>query len=265
MGHRGRSALSGLAAVLAVAAVAFVVRGALQSDQRPPGAGLPAFHRDTVTNYYASKAGQNVAPSHSSIVATSRKAKVWVYAHPAQAEKGRRLIKQRVFNRQRIPLTFLVQSRRKGWVHVNLPTRPNRSKGWVHRTDVDFAFTRYEVVISLKHHRLALREGGRTVLRRPIGVGKALSPTPKGTYFVTDVVRTKDPKGFYGPYALGLSAHSPVYTTFEGGDGQVGIHGTSEPQAIGSDVSHGCIRVRNDVISLLAHRVPLGTPVDIRA
>ena len=59
--------------------------------------------------------------------------------------------------------------------------------------------------------------------------------------------RTRD--GFYGPYALGLSAHSPVYTSFAGGDGQVGLHGTNQPSVLGTDVSHGCIRVANDVIT----------------
>ena len=65
------------------------------------------------------------------------------------------------------------------------------------------------------------------------------------------------------PFALGLSAHSNVYSSFEGGDGQVGIHGTNLPQAIGQDVSHGCVRVRNAVISRLARTLPLGTPVVI--
>ncbi len=60
-----------------------------------------------------------------------------------------------------------------------------------------------------------------------------------------------------------LSAHSPVYTSFEGGDGQVGLHGTNQPSVLGTDVSHGCIRVANRVITRLARSVPLGTLVDI--
>ena len=46
-----------------------------------------------------------------------------------------------------------------------------------------------------------------------IAKGRAISPTPTGRYYVTDLIRPPDPDGFYGPYALGLSAHSPVYTT----------------------------------------------------
>jgi lipoprotein-anchoring transpeptidase ErfK/SrfK len=54
-----------------------------------------------------------------------------------------------------------------------------------------------------------------------------------------------------------------VYTTFEGGDGQIGIHGTNQPEVLGQDVSHGCIRVANAVITRLARQLPLGTPVTI--
>jgi L,D-transpeptidase catalytic domain len=51
---------------------------------------------------------------------------------------------------------------------------------------------------------------------------------------------------------------------FAGGDGRVGIHGTNEPWLLGSSVSHGCVRVRNDMIRRLARMLPLGTPVLIR-
>src|SRR5262249_12532585 len=110
---------------------------------------------------------------------------------------------------------------------------------------------------------LTVSEGRRELLRAPIAVGRSVSPTPRGRYFVTDVIRPPRPDGFYGPYALGLSAHSPVLTSFDGGDGQVGIHGTDDPGAIGTNVTHGCIRVRNAVVRRLARTVPLGAPVTI--
>jgi lipoprotein-anchoring transpeptidase ErfK/SrfK len=133
----------------------------------------------------------------------------------------------------------------------------------VRSRDVRLTATPYRLQVQLRRHRLLLRRGTRVVLRAPIGVGRAVSPTPVGRYYVTDLLRPSDPHGFYGPYALGLSAHSDVYTSFAGGDGQVGIHGTDDPAGLGHDVSHGCIRVRNSVIARLAHLVPLGAPVDI--
>ena len=54
-----------------------------------------------------------------------------------------------------------------------------------------------------------------------------------------------------------------MLTSFEGGDGQVGLHGTNAPAALGHDISHGCIRVTNAVITRLARTLPLGTPITI--
>jgi lipoprotein-anchoring transpeptidase ErfK/SrfK len=41
----------------------------------------------------------------------------------------------------------------------------------------------------------------------------------------------------------------------------VGVHGTNDPSTIGTDVSHGCIRLRNEDILELSNDVHLGTPV----
>jgi lipoprotein-anchoring transpeptidase ErfK/SrfK len=54
-----------------------------------------------------------------------------------------------------------------------------------------------------------------------------------------------------------------VLTSFAGGDGVIGIHGTNDPSSIGTDVSHGCIRMSNEGITRLAKVLPLGTPVEI--
>jgi lipoprotein-anchoring transpeptidase ErfK/SrfK len=134
----------------------------------------------------------------------------------------------------------------------------------VRRRDVTITTTTLRVVVALRRHRLKLHDRERLVLRRPIAVGRALSPTPTGRYFLVETIAPPDPHGFYGPYALGLSAYSTVYTTFAGGNGQVGIHATNQASKLGTDVSHGCIRVDNATIKRLAKRLPLGTPVDIR-
>ena len=102
------------------------------------------------------------------------------------------------------------------------------------------------------------------MLRTPIGVGRAVTPTPRGLAYVTQLLKQPDPHGVYGPWAFGLSIYSRVLTSFGGGPGEVGIHGTDEPAGIGRDVSHGCIRLRNRAIERLARIVPLGTPVFIR-
>ncbi len=98
-----------------------------------------------------------------------------------------------------------------------------------------------------------------------IADGAAATPTPVGRFFITELLRQPARHGLYGPWAFGLSAHSAVLAHWGGGDGQVGIHGTDEPQLIGRSISHGCIRLRNRDIARLARVLPLGTPVDIVA
>jgi lipoprotein-anchoring transpeptidase ErfK/SrfK len=209
---------------------------------------------------FSPEAAQRV-PDGAELVATARGTSLRVFERPA-AGRARTLHGRRIEGR-RIPLVLLVKRRRAAWVQAYLPTRPNGSTGWLRAREVALSATRYRIEVRLRPHRLILWNGERAVLRTKIAKGRAVSPTPTGRYFVTDLLRPPDPRGFFGPYALGLSAHSPVYTSFAGGDGQVGLHGTNQPSVLGRDVSHGCIRVANDVITKLAERVPLGSPVDI--
>ena len=53
--------------------------------------------------------------------------------------------------------------------------------------------------------------------------------------------------------------------SFNGGPGQIAVHGNGQLNTVGQNVSNGCIRVFNDVILQIAKAVPLGTPVTIEA
>ncbi len=163
------------------------------------------------------------------------------------------------------PLTFLVTHQRGANLEVLLPTRPNGSTGWISAKDVTVAADPYRIVVQLGAHRLIAYKGGAVVLDAPIGVGTRTAPTPGGRYYIKELLKPSDPNGPYGPHAYGLSGFSNVITKFAGGDGVIGIHGTNEPQLVGTDVSHGCIRLRNEDIEKLVPLLPLGTPVDIQA
>ena len=159
---------------------------------------------------------------------------------------------------------LLVHTERKHWVRVFLPRRPNGVTGWIPRKAVRLLKNPYRIQVRLRAHRLVLWKGDRVVLRTRTVVGKPSTPTPTGTFFVTDLLKPSDPNGSYGPYAFNLSAHSRVFFHFAGGDGVVAIHGTDEPWLLGQSASHGCVRVGNPVIRRLARVLPLGTPVVIR-
>jgi lipoprotein-anchoring transpeptidase ErfK/SrfK len=164
-----------------------------------------------------------------------------------------------------IPRVLLVHSQRRRWVRLYLPTRPDGRTGWVRNRAVLVLRNRYRIVVHLRRHRLVLWRGDRRVLRTRIVGGAPATPTPRGLFYVTELLKPPDPNGAYGPFSFGLSAHSRVLKEFAGGDGQVGIHGTNEPWLIGRSVSHGCIRVANGAIRRLARVLPLGTPVWIRS
>jgi lipoprotein-anchoring transpeptidase ErfK/SrfK len=197
----------------------------------------------------------------SSQIATARVAQVAIRSEPGQGKQ----IEMANPTAIGAPLTFLVLETRPGWLKVQLPKRPNGSTGWVAQDQVTLTTTKYRLVISMSKHRLDVVYAGKRVSRHDVGVGKVATPTPKGTYYLTELIQPPDPAGAYGPYAFGLSAYSNTLKTFAGGPGQLGLHGTDAPHGLGKDISHGCIRVANSVITKLANELPLGTPVDIRA
>lgn len=163
------------------------------------------------------------------------------------------------------PLVLLVVSRAPGWLQVQLPVRPNGTTGWVLASDVRVSGLRYRLDVHLAAHRLDVLDRGALLRSYPIGVGTRDTPTPGGTFYLKELLRPPAPDGPYGPYAYGLSGFSNRLTSFAGGDGVIGIHGTDDPSAVGRDVSHGCIRLRNDDITALTRLLPLGTPVRILA
>ena len=160
---------------------------------------------------------------------------------------------------------FLVRSTWKQWVRVYLPTRPNESVGWVRRRAVTMYNNRYRLIIRLRAHKLQLWRKRHLLASYPVAVGTRTTPTPRGLFYIVELLQPSNPGGTYGPYSFGLSAHSNVLQTFAGGDGRVGLHGTNEPGLIGSSVSHGCIRLRNAAVRRLARILPLGTPVYVRS
>jgi lipoprotein-anchoring transpeptidase ErfK/SrfK len=208
--------------------------------------------------------GDDVAPSW---VATAKGAEVPVYPLRGAPEPDRRLA-----GAEHAPLVFLVKptdgpevAADAEWLHVYLPIRPNGSGGWIRSSDVTLRRNDHRIAIDLEDHRLTLLHRGNVQLETPIGVGTSRMPTPDGVYYVTELLVPPEDDDLYGPFAFGLSgfSDSPGAANFRGGDGTLGIHGTNDPSSIGKDISHGCIRVPNDVIRRLARTLPMGTPVEI--
>ena len=167
------------------------------------------------------------------------------------------------------PEVYLVLSshvqRRNGrtWLKIRIPGRPNGRKGWVERPALGPMFAvRTRLVIDRRTLRAALFRRGRVIWRSRIGVGARGTPTPGGRYWIRSRIRNLAGSPIYGPWAFGTAAYSRL-SEWPGG-GVIGVHGTNEPELIPGRPSHGCIRVPNPRIRVLARIMPIGTPVLIR-
>jgi lipoprotein-anchoring transpeptidase ErfK/SrfK len=159
------------------------------------------------------------------------------------------------------PLTFLVVSAQGAWLQVQLAQRPNGSTGWVKADAVTLHSLIYSLRASTEQNTLSLYKNGVLVKTYPAATGTGGTPTPHGSFYITELLQPTN--SGYGPYAFGLSAFSDVLSSFGGGPGQIGLHGTDDAASIGHAASHGCIRLANPDITELAGLLPLGTPITI--
>lgn len=245
-----------------VVVVAVVLVTSLGSGASGPGHGASRHHtKPQVVNHLRLPSFSPVLTGPSvNLVAEVRVPHLAIYPAPGAASPTSSLANP---NPLGAPLVLLVASERGTWVQVYLPVRPNETTGWVPQRLVALKVDPFHIKVELGARRLLLQQDGATVLTAPVAVGAPGSPTPTGHFFVTEVLKLTDPGDAYGPFALGLSGFSNTYYSFDGGPGQIAIHGTDQPWVIGGYASHGCVRLDNSTMARLAAKVPAGTPVDI--
>jgi lipoprotein-anchoring transpeptidase ErfK/SrfK len=149
------------------------------------------------------------------------------------------------------------------WLQVMLPGRPDGLTGWISQQGTSPLVTPWRIVIDLSARRVKAYNDGRMVRSFQAVVGKPSTPTPTGEFFVEEMVQMA-PAEAGGPFALALSARSNALQEFEGGPGQIAIHGRNNlGGTLGTAASHGCIRLSTASINWLAARIGAGTPVTI--
>lgn len=149
------------------------------------------------------------------------------------------------------------------WLEVMLPGRPDGSTGWIAQTGTREHVTGWRILVDLTARRVRVYRDGLTLRTFQAVVGKPSTPTPTGQFFVEETVQMQ-PGQADGPFALALSARSNVLQEFEGGPGQIGIHGRNGlGGTLGAAESHGCVRLATASIDWLAARIGPGTPVRI--
>ena len=213
-----------------------------------------------------------VAPAAAAPVPASQPLVVLLHDHVARtgpsAQAGRieAVASRRPLTRARtvLPVLGRTSDRRGGsWLHVRLPGRPNSHRGWISTNRTRLTSTSWRILVDLSARRLTVFRGDRARRHFRAIVGKPSTPTPRGSFFIEEALALS-PYESGGPFALATSARSNVFQEFEGGPGQIGIHGTNNlTGALGTAASHGCIRLGTRAITWLARRIGAGTPLTI--
>jgi lipoprotein-anchoring transpeptidase ErfK/SrfK len=157
-----------------------------------------------------------------------------------------------------------VLQRHGRWLRVLLPGRPNGHAGWIDGRKATTWSTPWHVVVRTASKRLFVFKGGRIVRSFPVVVGTSATPTPRGRFYVEEAI-SLPARSPGAPDAYALSARSAVYQEFDGGPGQIAIHGIYGIGGTpGRAESHGCVRMTSSALAWMIHRFGTGTPVDIR-
>jgi lipoprotein-anchoring transpeptidase ErfK/SrfK len=181
-----------------------------------------------------------------------------VYAHPGGPPVA--ILPSRTLGG---PMWVPVVEKRTGWVRVLLPSRPNRSTGWIYEAGGGLrnAYSAYDVRIDLSAHRLTVFQSARLLGRWKVAVGAPSTPTPLGRTFLLASLIPRH--ATYSPRMLPLGTHSTVLRTFSGGPGTIAVHGWPDRSVFGREISHGCVRVPAHALRILSH-IPLGSSVLIK-
>ena len=141
------------------------------------------------------------------------------------------------------------------------------------RVSVKDAYSAGTIVIRTGERRLYYFVGSGEAIRYPVGVGRA-GMQWSGTSFISGkYIRPawQAPASIRRDYRSGAavvpggSPSNPMGVAAMTLSGtEYAIHGTNAPGTIGGYVSHGCIRMFNEDITDLFHRVGIGTQVVVQ-
>jgi hypothetical protein len=210
-------------------------------------------------------AGDEIKLSDETLITRWAHAQATAKIHLSPQASSRMITRLRFFTEDQLPEVYPVLGARmdsagRRWLNIRVPKRPNGKTGWVLDEMLGQLYiVKTALVVDRKNLKATLYKSGKKIWSARVGIGKSGTPTPRGQFWIRE--RLKGIGGVYGPWAFGTSAYSNL-SDWPGG-GVVGIHGTNQPGLIPGRPSHGCIRVRNDKIRLLATLMPIGTPLSI--
>jgi len=147
---------------------------------------------------------------------------------------------------------------------VNLIKRTNNLNSNIIKTGQSFKVNvcSFSIVVDKSQNLLFLKRKGEIIKTylvstgkdnsTPIGEFKIVNKLEKPTWYKTGAVISPDsPKNILGSRWMGFDLKG------------YGIHGTTEPESLGSQVTLGCIRMKNQDVEELFDIIPQGTEVII--
>ncbi|CAN5255053.1 hypothetical protein BH20ACT16_BH20ACT16_08110 [soil metagenome] len=132
---------------------------------------------------------------------------------------------------------------------------------------------KYPIVLAVdrSNFRISLFKKLRRVKVYPIAVGQAGLETPAGLYKIQNkapnpawhVPNSPWAGSLAGQVIPGGTPQNPIKSRWMGIYDGVGVHGTDARGSIGTNASHGCIRMLIEDVEKLYDQVPVGTPIYI--
>ena len=128
----------------------------------------------------------------------------------------------------------------------------------------------YFITVDRKRFRLHFYRRLRRVKSYPIAVGRVGLETPAGLYRIQN--KAIDPAWNVPkrPWAGALAGRvippgpdNPIKARWMGFYDGAGVHGTDDTASLGTNASHGCIRMSIPEVKELYKQVPVGTPIYI--
>ena len=160
------------------------------------------------------------------------------------------------------PTVLTVLERKGNWVGVPTEKLANGGLGWVKLGSDAFEIdsVALSVEVDLSDMTAKLLRDGEVERKWTVSVGSPESPTPTGTFAITDKL-TEGLNPAYGCCALPITATQPNLPPGWTGGNRMAIHGTTAP--VGLANSSGCVRSSDEDLWALIDAAPLGTPVEI--
>ncbi|MBD3264032.1 MAG: L,D-transpeptidase family protein [Candidatus Omnitrophica bacterium] len=162
------------------------------------------------------------------------------------------------------PNDALFKIARKFNTTVNLIKRANNLTSDIIRPGQELKINncKFSIVVDKSQNILFLKRGDELFKTYRVSTGKN-NNTPTGTFKIINklenptwyktgaVIPPGSPENILGSRWMGFDTSG------------YGIHGTTEPQDLGKQITLGCIRMRNDEVEELYDIVPVGTEVTI--